>query len=168
MQKFNFTYNDVHNTICDSAKRILESGYNPDYILAIGGGGLIPARILRTYIDRPILMVAVARYTNDTDTAKAGEPRKLQWLETDTNLAGKKVLVVDEIDDERTTLEFTLNHLIEANPEAEFSVYVVHNKVKEKKGQIPAAIEHYFAGMELGDDWVNYAWDAEDINNFGE
>ncbi|MGI9274192.1 MAG: phosphoribosyltransferase [Endozoicomonas sp.] len=166
MEQYNFSYNDIHRTICEAATRILASGFEPDYLLAIGGGGLIPARILRTYISRPILTVALSRYSDEIGTAPASIPVKLQWLEPGTDLSGKKVLVIDEVDDERTTLEFTLEHLIETNPEAEFSAFVVHNKLKDKKGKLPEQLKHFFVGEDIHDYWINYAWDAENIDQF--
>ncbi len=168
IQQYNFTYNDIHNTIRNTAKTIAELGYEPDYLLAIGGGGLIPARIMRTYINRPILIVSLSRYSDETGTAPASQPIKLQWLETDIDLTGKKVLVIDEVDDERTTLEFTLQHLFDSHPGAEFSAFVVHNKKKEKKGQLPGQLKHFFVGEEIEDYWINYAWDAENIDAFGQ
>lgn len=168
MQQYNFTYNDIHNTIQKTATELTKAGYQPDYLLAIGGGGLIPARIMRTYINRPILIVSLSRYSDETGTAPAEQPIKLQWLETDIDLTGKKVLVIDEVDDERTTLEFTLQHLFESQPWAEFSAFVVHNKKKEKKGRLPEALKHFFVGEEIEDYWINYAWDAENIDTFGQ
>ena len=99
---------------------------------------MIPARILRTYINKPILTVSLTRYSDEIGTAPSSTPTKLQWLEPDTNLDGKKVLVIDEVDDERTTLEFTLNHLYEKHQDTEFAAFVVHNKLKEKKGVLPS------------------------------
>lgn len=168
MEKYNFTYDDIHKTICAASAKILESGFEPDFLLAIGGGGLIPARIMRTYINRPILTVSLTRYSDEIGTAPSDTPIKLQWLEPDTNLDGKKVLVVDEVDDERTTLEFTLAHLYEKHPNTEFAAFVVHNKLKEKKGKLPAQLKHFFTGRDINDYWINYAWDAEDIDQFGK
>ena len=167
-QQYNFTYEDIHSTIRDAAGRITSADYTPDYLLAIGGGGLIPARIMRTYINRPILTIALSRYSDEIGTAPASTPIKLQWLEGKVNLDGKKVLVIDEVDDERTTLDFTLNELIEHYPETEFSAFVVHNKMKEKKGTLPEKLKHFFTGKEIHDYWINYAWDAEDISVFGQ
>jgi len=167
MEQYHFTYNDIHQTIADAARQITRSGFEPDYLLAIGGGGLIPARILRTFITKPILTVSLSRYSDETGSAPSAVPVKLQWLETHCDLAGKKVLVVDEVDDERTTLEFTLNHLLETHPEAEFSVFVVHNKDKPKKGVLPAGLKHFFVGETIKNQWSNYAWDARDIYSFG-
>jgi hypoxanthine phosphoribosyltransferase len=38
--------------------------------VAIGGGGFIPARILRTFIKIPILAVGIKLYDDTTNTAK--------------------------------------------------------------------------------------------------
>ena len=48
MKKF-ITYNDVHRIVADTAAVIEQSSFNPDTIVAIGGGGYIPARMLRTF-----------------------------------------------------------------------------------------------------------------------
>ena len=168
VKKYNFTYEDIHSTIKDASHAINEAGYQPDYLLAIGGGGLIPARIMRTFITRPILTIALSRYSDEIGTAPADTPIKLQWLEGKVNLSSKKVLVIDEVDDQRTTLDFTLNELIEHYPETEFSAFVVHNKLKEKKGHLPEKLKHFFIGRNIKDYWINYAWDAEDITTFGQ
>ncbi len=168
MLQYNFTYNDIHNIIRNTARTIADHNYEPDYLLAIGGGGLIPARIMRTYINRPILTVSLSRYTDETCSARASKPIKLQWLETNMDLMDKKVLVIDEVDDERTTMEFTLQHLLNSHPDTEFSVFVVHNKKKKKKGRLPEQLKHFFVGEEIEDYWINYAWDAENIDIFGK
>ncbi len=38
--------------------------FKPDYIVAIAGGGLIPARILRTFINVPIISVTISFYND--------------------------------------------------------------------------------------------------------
>jgi len=77
-------------------------------------------------------------------------------------LAGKKVLLVDEVDDSRVTLEYCLRELLRHGA-CEIAIAVLHNKKKEKKGKIPREISRYFAGQELEDRWICYPWDAEDI-----
>lgn len=48
-------------------------------MIAIGGGGMIPARILRTFIDIPVLNVGVQLYDKEGKQFKDG-PKKFQWL----------------------------------------------------------------------------------------
>jgi hypothetical protein len=46
--RLRLSYNDIHNAIARTAPRIM-SEFSPDLFIAIGGGGFIPARILRTF-----------------------------------------------------------------------------------------------------------------------
>ena len=116
-QRYRFSYADIHHTLGLAAQEVIESGLEFDYILAIGGGGFIPARILRTYLNRPILSVALARYQDQGPALD--EPIKLQWTEGFAEaVKGKRLLVVDEVDDQRTTLAWTLAELAKENPAA--------------------------------------------------
>ncbi len=162
IKKQYLTYNKIHQTIARLSKEILASGFDPDVIVAIGTGGFIPARILKTFINRPILTVGLSYYDENNQPKEA--PVKIQWIdEVETKLKGKKILLVDEVDDSRVTLEYCLRELLRHKP-LEMAVAVLHNKNKEKKGVIPQEITHYFAGEILEDNWICYPWDAEDID----
>ena len=161
MDKYFWSYEDIHETVSDLAGMIEKSGFQTDVIVAIGSGGFIPARILRTYIKKPILAVGVAYY--DVDDKPTDTPRKLQWIEeAERKLAGKRILLVDEVDDSRVTLEYCVRELLRHGPD-EVAVAVLHNKDKEKRGSLPPEIRHYFAGRTLDDLWIVYPWDALDI-----
>ncbi len=159
--KLYFSYNDIHKTVKNLASQIGESGYDPQLMVAIGTGGFIPARILKTFVEKPIYTVGISYY--DHENKPKNSPQKIQWIdEVEQKLQGKKILLVDEVDDSRSTLEYCLRELLKHEP-AEIAVAVLHNKRKEKRGEIPAEIDYYFAGMELDDMWICYPWDAEDI-----
>lgn len=160
-----FTYDQIHRTVTRLSADIQASGYDPDLIVAIGTGGFIPARILKTYLKKPILTVGVALY--DEKNQIAGTPRKIQWIdEVERKLAGKRILLVDEIDDSRTTLAYCLRELLSHDP-LEIGVAVLHCKKKGKVGIFPAEIKRYWAGEYLDDNWVVYPWDARDIDCHG-
>mgnify|MGYP006271244911 CR=1 FL=1 len=157
-----FSYRQIHRTVQQLAGQITQDGYDPDVIVAIGTGGFIPARILRTYIDRPILTVGIRLY--DENNQPAEQPRKIQWIdEVEQKLAGRRILLVDEVDDTRTTLEYCLRELLSHRP-AETAIGVLHAKRKAKRGVIPEQVTRYYAGEELDDIWIVYPWDAEDID----
>lgn len=163
MEKYWFTYEDIHRTIRELADRIMESGYEPDAIVAIGSGGFIPARILRTFIKKPIWAVGISYY--DDENKPTATPHKVQWVdEVERKLTGKRILLVDEVDDSRTTLEYCIRELLTHKP-AEVAVAVLHNKNKEKRGIIPPEVRIYLAGRELEDRWICYPWDALDIDD---
>ncbi|MGO9409815.1 MAG: phosphoribosyltransferase [Spirochaetia bacterium] len=159
--KYYLSYEQIHSTIRKLAERIRTDGFEPDVIVAIGTGGYIPARILKTFLKKPILTVGISYYGPDNKPAKT--PRTIQWIdEVEKKLAGRKVLLVDEVDDSRVTLEYCLRELLRHGAR-EIAIAVLHNKNKEKKGKIPREIKRYFAGEELEDRWICYPWDAEDI-----
>ena len=90
------------------------------------------------------------------------------------NLIGKNILIVDEVDDTRTTLEYAVKELEKDVAEAakqtgrgaettKFSIFVLHNKDKTKKGKLPQDMMdegRYIAAVTVGDAWINYPWEA--------
>jgi uncharacterized protein len=161
--KYFLSYEHIHLSVRALAERVMASGFDPDLIVAIGTGGFIPARILKTFLKKPIFTVGISYY--GPDNKPAASPHTIQWIdEVEKKLRGKKILLVDEVDDSRTTLEYCLRELLQHAP-AEIAVAVLHNKKKEKRGKIPAEVRRYFAGEELDDKWICYPWDALDIVN---
>ncbi|UCG00212.1 MAG: phosphoribosyltransferase [Spirochaetaceae bacterium] len=159
--RYFLSYRQIHETVQQLARRIEATGFDPDVIVAIGTGGFIPARILKTFINRPIYTVGISYY--GLDNVPKATPQTIQWIdEVERKLAGKRVLLVDEVDDSRVTLEYCLKELLSHGP-TEIAVMVLHNKNKEKRGKLPPEIRHYFAGREMEDRWICYPWDAEDI-----
>lgn len=161
VDKLYLPYNAIHKTVKKLAQEISASGYDPDLMVAIGTGGFIPARILKTFLNRPILTVGIKYY--DDNNIPMDAPRKIQWIdEVEQKLSGKRVLLIDEVDDSRVTLEYCLRELLRHDP-AEIAVAVLHNKLKEKRGSIPEEVSRYYCGEEHEDRWIVYPWDADDI-----
>ena len=103
-------------------------------MIAIGGGGYVPARILRSFLKQPgspnipIQAIGLSLYetlpsTHPSASNTPGEVEQLgtkvtrtQWLDLTSlgemeNLVGKRILIVDEVDDTRTTLEYAVKEL---------------------------------------------------------
>ncbi|KAL7951287.1 phosphoribosyltransferase-like protein [Trichoderma barbatum] len=191
VEKIYVTYNDVHKLCQGAATKILDD-FKPQLIIAIGGGGYVPARILRSFLKRPgspnipIQAIGLSLYESLGDDSQVEEigtkVTRTQWLDLTAlgemaNLVGKRVLIVDEVDDTRTTLEYAVKELekdVEVArqkigpdaPKAEFSIFVLHNKDKPKKGQLPDEMvkSRYLAAVTCGDAWINYPWEAIDID----
>ncbi|CAH0056362.1 unnamed protein product [Clonostachys solani] len=191
VKKIYVTYNDVHKLCKESAEKLLVD-FQPHLMVAIGGGGYVPARILRSFLKKPgspnipIQAIGLSLYEalgNDTQVETLGtKVTRTQWLDLSSlgemeNLIGKRVLIVDEVDDTRTTLEYAVKELekdVELarerlggnQPKAEFSIFVLHNKDKQKKGVLPhdmVAAGRYLAARTVGDEWICYPWEAMDI-----
>ncbi|WPH02010.1 xanthine phosphoribosyltransferase 1 [Acrodontium crateriforme] len=191
VEKLYVTYNDVHKLCQESAPRILKD-FQPNLMIAIGGGGYVPARILRSFLKQPgapnipIQAIGLSLYESlGTDTEEEAPGTKVtrtQWLDLSSlemaNLIGKKVLIVDEVDDTRTTLEYAVRELQQDVDTAakqagrdgegtQFSIFVLHNKDKQKKGTLPEEMmqnERYIAARTVKDIWINYPWEATDID----
>ncbi|KAI9896712.1 hypothetical protein N3K66_008884 [Trichothecium roseum] len=194
VQKIYVTYNDVHKLCQQSAEKIL-ADFQPQLMIAIGGGGYVPARILRSFLKKsgspniPIQAIGLSLYEalgkqgDGIVEAPGTKVTRTQWLDLSAigemeNLVGKKVLIVDEVDDTRTTLEYAVKELekdVEAarqrlggeQPKTEFSIFVLHNKDKKKKGTLPddmVSSGRYMAARTVGDEWICYPWEAMDID----
>ncbi|KDQ13102.1 hypothetical protein BOTBODRAFT_67053 [Botryobasidium botryosum FD-172 SS1] len=180
------TYNQIHTLIGNASKRIAEE-FPPNIIVAIGGGGFFPARVLRTFLkdtsngkNIPIQAIGLSLYEdlpNTTAEQLGNQVIRTQWLGPEVkNLLGKRVLIVDEVDDSRTTLQYAVSELqkdvelqLLAFPEEErdalrtkFAIFVVHNKLKPKRGTLPPGLP-YFSGDDLPDVWCDYPWESKDI-----
>ena len=93
------------------------------------------------------------------------------------NLVGKNILIVDEVDDTRTTLEYAVKELekdvetarkqLGRDEKTNFSIFMLHNKNKQKKGHLPTDMideSRYLAARTVGDVWICYPWEATDID----
>ncbi|KAI8592406.1 xanthine phosphoribosyltransferase 1 [Geranomyces variabilis] len=166
-EKKHYSYNYIHSLIATSVLNKFDEA--PGVIVAISGGGLIPARMLRTLLKArfgvtvPIRVVGLMLYDDDTEEISKGGVQRLQWpTPQEFGASLKSALVVDEVDDTRTTLQYAIEHLRKDLPSVQLGVFVVHDKQKPKRGVLPADVK-YLAAAEVEDFWIVYPWDAVDI-----
>jgi len=160
--KLYYTYDEIHRAIDANANALTGAGF--DYIIAIGGGGLIPARMLRRIVDVPIIVVTVKFYSDDRIN---DEPVIVQWDKTAVSqLKGQKCLIVDELYDTGSTLKFVINKL-NADGVTDLSALMIHHKKKDaglsNMSYISTKLKHYFPLMIVDDRWIVYPWEAGDI-----
>ena len=92
-----YSYNDIHNTVHKMAPAV--KAFRPDVIVAIGGGGFIPARMLRAHFENvPIIAVSMEAYDDTTNTIR--DSIKIhQWFDPlkghGTKIHGGRVVIVD-------------------------------------------------------------------------
>ncbi|CUS24947.1 LAQU0S22e00760g1_1 [Lachancea quebecensis] len=198
IQKMFISYNNIHKSCQKIAKQIMAKGERPDVIIAITGGGMIPARIIRSFLKSkgqkniPIQAIGLSLYEDlglDDQAETIGkEVIRTQWLDFGSleqhfdSLIGKRVLIVDEVDDTRTTLHYAVTELEKevkeqqiklgrTEEETVFSIFVLHNKDKVKKADLPADMmrnDRYLAAETVPDVWLCYPWEAIDIEEHTE
>lgn len=133
----------------------------------------------------PIQAIGLSLYeqlsTSDPVEKPGRTVTRTQWLDLSSlemaNLIGKNVLIVDEVDDTRTTLEYAVKELekdvevarkqMGRTEETKFSIFVLHNKDKVKNGVLPEEMlndNRYIAAVTVPDVWICYPWEAIDID----
>jgi uncharacterized protein len=121
-----------------------------DHLLVVTRGGMIPAALVSQLIGiRDILVAAVMFYSGPD--ARLPEPLFLQFPD-DPLVAGKRILVVDDVWDSGGTCVAVVERLKRAgaNPE----VAVLH--YKPQRSDFPSRRPDYY--VEETPDWIIYPW----------
>ncbi|ORY99234.1 hypothetical protein BCR43DRAFT_523218 [Syncephalastrum racemosum] len=196
MSKLHISYNQIHESVRNAVERYrINEDFQPDLMITITGGGLVPSRILRTFLHKrnnrnvPIQAIGLSLYEEleiaqaqglPTEGENAPQVTKTQWLnfdQSEVSLLGRRILLVDEVDDTRQTLVFAVQEILKdieneekkrgmqpGESNTQLGVFVLHNKLKPKKRELPDHImANYFAAVEMPDQWLVYPWDAVDI-----
>jgi hypoxanthine phosphoribosyltransferase len=130
----------------------------------------------------PIQAIGLSLYEKLNTDGPEEEPgtkvTRTQWLDFSAvkkaDLVGKNILIVDEVDDTRTTLQYAVQELKKdveqaakdlgrENEVTNFFIFVLHNKDKAKKGVLPKDMmdqDRYLAAQTTGDVWLCYPWEA--------
>ena len=161
--KLYFSFRGIENIIRDCAGRISDSEANPEVIIAISGGGLVPARLFRNHLNIPIFTVCIKFYDEEKDIRVGDEPEIWQWLDTNAlrRVRGKRILIVDELCDSGSTLKCCVKEVSRTCEPNNISIAVLHHKSAiphEEIKNIPE-VDHYFVGQYTGDAWIVYPWE---------
>jgi uncharacterized protein len=156
-KKVYINYNTIHKNTVNLAKKIKDTNIDIDYIIAIGTGGFIPGRIMKSCLNKPLRTVTVELY-NENDN-KTHQIKQIQWLSEEfiKDIDGKNILIIDEMDDTRTTLAYCANEINKYNPN-NILIGVLHNKLKNKLGVFDSKFI-YIPNENINDIWVVYPWE---------
>jgi hypoxanthine phosphoribosyltransferase len=104
------TWNQIYNMLLNLAEKIRKDEFKPDLIVGVCRGGWPPARVLSDLMDNSNLANVRAEFYLGVAETK-GEPVLTQPVST--SVAGKKVLIVDEVADTGKSLKLVKEHIIE-------------------------------------------------------
>ncbi len=103
------TWNQIYTLLLEQAERIRSDGFKPDVIVGVSRGGWLPARVLSDLLENPNL--ANVKAENYIGIGKAqGKPALTQGVSVD--VAGKRVLIVDEVADSGGSLKLVQEHVL--------------------------------------------------------
>ncbi len=147
---------DVLEDYCELvASKMCDDGYAPDCVIALSRGGLVPGRILVDILGiRTLSVMGLTHYFGMGKREK--KPKVTQDLGPDLGLAGKKVLLVDDVADSGKTLEFVKKLLVSRGAKT-VRVATIHYK--------PSSTfePDYYAAVS--DSWIVYPWEKREAEN---
>jgi hypoxanthine phosphoribosyltransferase len=126
---------------------IRERQFEPDIIVGVSRGGLVPTRLLSDFLDvRDVIVLGVAFYEDLGKTAS--EPRITHPLTRD--IRGKRVILSDDVSDTGGSLALARSHVLSFRP-ADLLVCTLHRK--------PWSTFHPDLFVEETDKWIIYPWE---------
>jgi uncharacterized protein len=151
------TWNRVYAMGRKLARQVRASGYRPDIIVAVGRGGYVPARILSDFLD--LADMSGFKIEHYQAARKGAEARVRYPLSAD--VAGRRVLLVDDVSDSGDTLAVAHDHLRRRGAPAEVRSAVLHHKT------VSSRVPDYYARKVVKWRWIIYPWAvAEDLGSF--
>ncbi len=138
------------------ARRIRESGYRPEAIVAIGRGGYVPGRVLSDFLGQPRFAGFGIEHYRDIrrePQARVGYPLAM-------DVRGQRVLLVDDVTDSGDTFAVALEHLRQRGAPAQVRTAVLYHK------RSCPYVPDYCAGVLGAWRWITYPWAvAEDVGS---
>ncbi len=101
------------------SKKIIESGFQPDVIVAIARGGVAPARLLCDYLG--VMDLLTIKVEHWVETAAHTEDAVVKYPFT-ADLSGKKTLLVDDICDTGRSIIVSKKYILEYNRPEELRI----------------------------------------------
>ena len=144
------TWDEIYEMLLDLAEEIRKNGFKPDLIVGVSRGGWPPARVLSDLLDNPNLANVKAEFYLGVAETK-GEPTLTQSVSV--AVAGKKVLIVDEVADTGKSLKLVKEHIIE---EGACEVRIVTVYYKPWSVIVP---DYYGKGTNM---WIVFPWEIKE------
>lgn len=151
------SWDDVYELALRLALRVRDGGYRPDLIVAIGRGGYTPGRLMADFLHKKALTsFRIEHYA--AGATPEPEARIVGPLEED--LAGRHVLVVDDVNDSGETLRAAVAHVRERRADD------VRTAVLQEKSTTGFRADFVAEPVEEWR-WIVYPWAVvEDVTQF--
>ena len=145
------SWSDIEKSVGDIATKISESGFEPDAIISILRGGIIPARLLADRLE--ITNIGTIEVKLYISAGRKGEKPYIRQPLT-LPIKDKRVLLVDDVSDSGLTLEFALQAISLYMP-VEVKTATLYMKPWTR------LVPDYYA--EEVDKWVVFPWERKEF-----
>ena len=113
MSKRYISQKEIETGVLDIVSQMYSDDWRPDYIVGVTRGGLIPAVMMSHYTG--IRMETIDVRLRDTFNS----PEHALWMAEDAG-AGKRILILDDINDTGETFKWIVKDWEESNPPADW------------------------------------------------
>jgi hypoxanthine phosphoribosyltransferase len=147
--------------VADNTKKlstlIKNSGFIPQIVVAIGRGGLVPARILCDYLHiRDLTAVKVEHW----GLAATPDKKAIIKFPLNADIKDKRVLLMDDITDTGDTLRITLEYLRGFGPQEIRTAVIIHKTTSD-------FIPDFYVRRITKWRWITFPWHVwEDLTAF--
>jgi len=139
------------------SRMIQDSAYNPHIVIAIGRGGLVPARILCDYMHiKDLTTIKVEHW----GIAATPDKKAVIKFPLNADIKDKKVLLVDDITDTGDTLRVSIEYLKGFKPKGIRTAVLLHKTSSD-------VIPDYYVKKIAKWRWIIFPWHVwEDLTSF--
>lgn len=162
-KKVYYSWQDIEDMTSDIIQQIAVDGdgFKPDYVVGLTRGGLIPATMISHYFEVPMHTLEIKLRDH------AVKPESNKWMAQDA-LDGKKILIVDDINDTGDTLSWIkqdwdnsgkvfTDGKSEINWEANVRFAVLTENEPSKFGDVDYVSK--FINKNEDPQWIVYPWE---------
>ena len=144
------SWDDVEKAAQQLARKIKDSGFDPDVLIGITTGGLFPlAMLAKRFTGKSIYTVTTKRHWDDTN----------DWITIEympaVDLAGKSVLLIDETTHIGTTIQTMADVL-----RTQYKVGCVKTATLAANHDVSESWPDYYVLAERGE-WILFPWEDE-------
>jgi hypothetical protein len=151
------SWNQFYSLCVKLHQRIIDSGFQPDIIVAIGRGGYMPGRILSDFF----ALLDLATFKIEHYHQASRQATAVVKYPLGADLTDKRVLLVDDVSDSGDTFVVALQHLRQHGEPAQLRTATLHHKV------VSTYAPDFYARRILKWRWLAYPWAvAEDVTSF--
>jgi hypoxanthine phosphoribosyltransferase len=160
-----YTWRDVESMTLDLVRSIDRSDWRPDYVVGLTRGGLHAANLISQWYHIPMETLKV----NLRDHAETG-PESNLWMAEDGLQHGKKILIVDDINDSGATINWIKDDwnssVFNGNVDAWGNNIRIATLVDNSASD--ADVDYACVGINKLDDpdlWITFPWESWWLNH---
>jgi len=147
------SWHDIEKGVAKISNEMLKSNYNPDFIVAVARGGLIPATLMSHILDIPLLPVSFS--SKDGNGDNKNHENELPTIQGDFKFP-PKILIVDDICDSGKTLyELYEYYASRGHAVRTASLYFKYHPTEQQIFEP----DFYWNVTIAGDPWINFPWE---------